>query len=435
MRVAMICQPRDRLVSSERLSGSVGIVAAELAKVLGDVDLTLYIGTEGGSAERTIGPGSHPVVLVPAGSNRVEQARELLSSLLPGFPPHFTSPAYHRGYFDGVATSIAREPPDIVHLNTSFQHATRLRAAAPAARIVLHLHDPHPAGLATAATSTALEAVDAVVTCSDSVSRRMRDAFPPHAGKVVTIGNGVDPAAFAGGPGGEAAPGRLLFVGRISPEKGVHVLAEAFNRVVAVLPEATLDLVGKPGFLPAAILRLIADDALLRDLAAFYGRDPITGLARQVLLAASSYRRAVEHRLSPAARQATRFLGAVPHERMPEVYAASAVAVVPSVWPEPFGLPVVEAMAAGRPVVASRVGGIPELVAHGETGLLVEPDDPEALAAALLTLLQDPGRGQAMGVAGRRHAAERWSWQRAAERLRRVYASLLRGDTVLRRAG
>src|SRR4051812_42303413 len=147
MRVAMICQPRDRLVSAERLSGSVGIVAAELAKTLGDdVDLTLYVGTDGGAAERTTGPGGRPVVLVPAGGKRVEQARELLSGLLPGLPPHFAAPAYHRGYFDAVATSIAREPPDIVHLNTSFQHATRLRAAAPAARIVLHLHDPHPAG-------------------------------------------------------------------------------------------------------------------------------------------------------------------------------------------------------------------------------------------------------------------------------------------------
>ena len=95
---------------------------------------------------------------------------------------------------------------------------------------------------------------------------------------------------------------------------------------------------------------------------------------------------------------------------------------------EPFGLPVVEAMAAGRPVVASRAGGIPELVADGRTGLLVEPGDPLALADALLTLLADPERARAMGAAGRKDAVAHWTWQRAADRLCAVYGSLAAGS-------
>jgi glycosyltransferase involved in cell wall biosynthesis len=101
------------------------------------------------------------------------------------------------------------------------------------------------------------------------------------------------------------------------------------------------------------------------------------------------------------------------------------IVVAPSVIQEPFGLPVVEAMAAGRPVVASRVGGIPELVAHGRTGLLVEPAEPAALADALLSLLGAPERCRAMGAAGRQDVTAHWSWQLAAHRLRAVYVSLV----------
>jgi glycosyltransferase involved in cell wall biosynthesis len=85
-------------------------------------------------------------------------------------------------------------------------------------------------------------------------------------------------------------------------------------------------------------------------------------------------------------------------------------------------------MAAGRPVVASRVGGIPELVAHERTGLLVEPADPTALADALLSLLRAPERCLAMGAAGRLDVSARWTWQLAAERLQLVYRSVMAGS-------
>jgi glycosyltransferase involved in cell wall biosynthesis len=429
MRVAMICTPHERLLPTGRLSGSVGIVASALAEALDPaVELTLYAGSDAPEVQRVVGPGGHPLVLVPAPGKRLHQGRDLLSGLLPRLPPHFTEASFHRDYFERVAALLRDDPPDIVHLQTFLQHAPLLRAAAGDAQLVLHLHDPHPAGLEPQAARQDLMALDAVVTCSGFVSRRIAAAFPDHAAKVTTIGNGVDSAGFAGEPGGEAQPPRLLFAGRLSPEKGVHVLAEAFDRVAAQRPEVSLDLVGKPGYLPASVLRLMGPDPKLKTLAAFYGDNPATGFARQVLSSQTSYRRSIERRLAPSARPRVRFLEHVPHERMPRVYAESAIIVVPSVWEEPFGLPVVEAMAAARPVVASRAGGMPELVAEGETGLLVEPDEPAALADALLTLLDDPQRRRAMGRAGRRRAVQRWSWQHAAERLGRVYARLMRLD-------
>jgi glycosyltransferase involved in cell wall biosynthesis len=97
--------------------------------------------------------------------------------------------------------------------------------------------------------------------------------------------------------------------------------------------------------------------------------------------------------------------------------ADADVCAVPSVWEEAFGLAVVEAMAQGKPVVASRVGGIPELVRDGVDGLLVPPGRPEALARALAQLLADPLRARRMGRAARKAVRGRFGLE---EKLRRV---------------
>lgn len=427
MRVAMVCQPQDRLLADGMLSGSAGIVAAELARHLGaGIELTVYIGADATPPEGARAAGGHQVVQIPVAGKQIEQGRELLSGLLPGLPAHSVSPAFHRRYYERAAELIRRQQPDLVHLHTYLQHAPTLRAVG--APVVLHLHHPHPLGLAPQAADRALQAVDAVVTCSAHLAQRMESHFPTHAAKMSMIGNGVDPDFFAGqsDPSADLAP-RLLYVGRISPEKGVHVLARAFNRVVERWPSAQLDLVGRPGYLPASILRQFGRDARIQRLHELYGRDPITGVIRQVIFSRTSYRRRIERLLSARARHGVSFLGAVAYGGMPQLYAASRIVVTPSVIPEPFGLPVVEAMAAGRPVVASRAGGIPELIQDGRTGLLVEPDDPETLADALLALLADPERCRSMGAAGREEAAAHWTWRLAAERLRAVYASLMAG--------
>src|SRR4029077_871725 len=112
-----------------------------------------------------------------------------------------------------------------------------------------------------------------------------------------------------------------------------------------------------------------------------------------------------------------------------QLYSHAAAFVCPSVY-EPFGITNLEAMACGRPVVATAVGGIVEVVVDGETGVLVPveflpdepmtPADPDRLALALATaingLLADPARATAMGVAGRRRAVERFSWSAIADR-------------------
>jgi glycosyltransferase involved in cell wall biosynthesis len=95
--------------------------------------------------------------------------------------------------------------------------------------------------------------------------------------------------------------------------------------------------------------------------------------------------------------------------------------VFPSVWHEPFGIPLIEAMAAGLPVITTRGGAASEIVVDGETGLLVERGDVGSLVSALCTLLRDPDLRRQMGRAGRERAARLFTWNHAVAKLDRLY--------------
>jgi len=167
------------------------------------------------------------------------------------------------------------------------------------------------------------------------------------ATKVEVIPSGVDLPPEVGE---EASPPEVLYAGRLSPEKGVEELVEAARG---------LNLV-------------VAGDGPLRSRV-------------------------------PQAR------GFLPHDELQHLYARAAVVACPS-RREGFGVACLEAMAHGRPVVATDVGGLRDLVVDGETGLVVPARDPAALRAALDRLLADPALRRRLGSAGRRRAQERFSW-------------------------
>lgn len=117
------------------------------------------------------------------------------------------------------------------------------------------------------------------------------------------------------------------------------------------------------------------------------------------------------------------FLGWVPNTDLPPYYRAAAVSVIPSLE-EGFGIPAAEAMGCQTPVVASDAGGLPEVVEHGVTGLIVPRGDATALAAAIGSLLADPLKRRQMGRAGRERALRLFDWDRTAEQLERIYAEV-----------
>jgi glycosyltransferase involved in cell wall biosynthesis len=116
--------------------------------------------------------------------------------------------------------------------------------------------------------------------------------------------------------------------------------------------------------------------------------------------------------------------GFVPHDELGPLYDRAAVVAVPS-RREGFGVVCAEAMAHGRPVVASRVGGLLDLVVHEETGLLVPPRDVEALRAALTRLLDDRELRERMGMKARERIKEHFSWDRVTELTVNAYEEAL----------
>ncbi len=318
--------------------------------------------------------------------------------------PFFAGPFFHPVYFRAVARDVARLRPDLVTVHNFSQLLPALRRRAPESRRVLQMHCDWLADLARPMIARRLQRADLVLGCSDHVTRRVRERFP--GVRAETRYNGVDVERFE--PARERPPRTILFTGRLGPDKGVHVLCDAFRLVRQRVPDATLELVGPEAPVAREMQVELSDDPRVRALDRFYG---------------GSYRVELERRLGDDL-PAVMFTGRVPAADMPAVYARGTVAVLPSLE-EAFGLPLVEAMASGLPTVATRIGGMPELLVDGETGLLVAPDDAAALADALVRLLTDPALASRLGAGGRARAVERFSWDVVAERALSLYLPLI----------
>jgi glycosyltransferase involved in cell wall biosynthesis len=226
-----------------------------------------------------------------------------------------------------------------------------------------------------------------ISTCSDEVAELEALGMPP--GRASTIPCGVDAETFRPLPPPEGPqPPRLLVLGRLVERKGVGNVIEA----LAQLPGVRLQIAGGPA----------------RDL---LGADP------EVLRLRRLARRA-------GVADRVELLGAVGREQVPALMAAADV-VVAVPWYEPFGIVPVEAMACGRPVVGSAVGGLLDTVLPGVTGELVPPRRPDLLAPVLRELLADPVRRRRYGVAGRRRALEVYQWRQVVAATEEVYASVL----------
>jgi glycosyltransferase involved in cell wall biosynthesis len=296
-----------------------------------------------------------------------------------------------------------------VHVFNFSQFLPVLRRFNPGARIGLHMQCDWLKQLDPSWTGKRLGAADLLLGCSDFVAEGIRHAHPQYADRCLTLYNGADVGRFSQtGPRADGRPDskRILFVGRVSPEKGVHVLMRAFRRVLEHHPDAQLDVVGPTGAAPPEYIVSLSDDPEVRNLSAFYLRD---------------YDELLREETPPAVAGSVKRTGDLPYGELVDRYRQSDIFVFPSVWHEPFGMPNVEAMACGLPVVATRGGGIPEIVADGETGFLVDRGDPDQLADALIRLLDDPPLRREMGEAGRRRARERFSWERIAADLLSVY--------------
>ena len=427
MKIAILNQPQDPVVADEEQRGSVAIVNWELARRLAERhEVTVYApgSRTQPTAERWRGID---IRRTRFSAKYLHKAVQLVAGRFKGRYPYAFSPLYHREYYAQVARDLRRRPVDVVHIPVQVQLGDLFKRAVPGAKLVLHVHQDELAHVDYDFLRGHLARFDSVVTVSDFVTARAQQRFPELAGRMHTIGNGVDIARFHPQMPAEGIrrPSRVLFVGRIAPDKGVHLLVHAFDTLARERGDLELTLVGKAGMMPFDVLGvLLKDDPALGSLRAFYGQSPMGWLKKEVLGQRDSYLAHLRALLTPESAPRAHFRGTVSLEELTRLYREADLLVLPSIWQESYGLPIAEAMASGVPVVASRCGGVPELVEEGVTGRLVPRLDLDALVCTMREMLQDPHRLRQMGQAARLRAERVLTWERSSQRLERAYVGV-----------
>lgn len=283
--------------------------------------------------------------------------------------------------------------PDIVHFNFTdpsiFFH-WQTQAAHPAKTIVsIRLAVPSaPANEQTLLGQTFRNA-DWITTNSRAMLADVHQAVPETINYSSTIYNGLeapemmpDHITFQ--------PLHLLAIGRVVPEKGFDIALEAMPEILAKRPDARLTIAGDG-----------PEKAQLEKQVEALG-----------------------------IQSAVNFTGWVTPEKVYELINEASMVVVPSRWREAFGLVALQAAQMARPVVASNVGGLPEVIADGQTGFIIEKENATELARAVLQLTESPEQSARMGIAGRERAKEMFNWDKHIDEYEQLYQRLLRSAEV-----
>jgi glycosyltransferase involved in cell wall biosynthesis len=325
--------------------------------------------------------------------------------------PIFNSRYWYRQFIGEVVSDPVLQTCDIAHIMNISQFVPFVRARAPRTRIVLHMHSQWLEQLDAAVIGPRIAASDLVLGVSDFIAAGVRRRFAALARQCSHIYNGVDLAQFARPAGLRPKPKQLLYVGRLAPEKGIHILLDAFRIVLAHHPDAHLQLIGQERVFPLEAL--------------FPGCDDPHVLAVEAYFRPGAYAEYLRAKVAEFPSGSISFLNqGLRFSELPPHYHAASIFVFPSVCEESFGMPLVEAMASATSVVATRGGAFPEIVEDRRTGLLVERSDVRGLADAILDLLSNCDRRGAMAQAGFERASRTFSWDRITEDLVEKYERL-----------
>lgn len=277
--------------------------------------------------------------------------------------------------------------PDILHLHTNHPGAFYFLKLRQALRLptVFTTHNPvAPNGLGGDLLLRVLQVADQVAANSRSLFEDTTRFYPPAREKIQVVPNSllnpnISRSSF------QLSEPVFFFAARLVPEKGGQDLLHAFASILPDFPRARLVIAGDG-----------VDKPVMEQLAGSLA------LGNQV-----------------------EFLGWVQPEQIYFHINQASVVLMPSREPETFGLVALQGMQMARPVIASHVRGLNELVRHGETGLLVEPGNPASLADAMRQLLEMPELAEQMGLAGLQLAETAYGWENCVGRYEEIYTSLL----------
>lgn len=325
--------------------------------------------------------------------------------------PLISSSLWFRHFIGEVISDLSRRGCDIVHIMNMSQFVPLIRARLPKIRIVLHMACQWLEHLDAAMIEQRISAADLVLGCSDFIAAGVRRRFPSLAQRCRHIYNGADITRFARPPGVRPKPKQLLYVGRLAPEKGVHILLDALQTVLAHHPDANLELIGRETIVPREALFPICDDPHVLQIDPYFR----PGVYGELLRAKLSK--------LPAGSVSLLNTG-IESNKLVSHYHSASIFTFAAVCNDASPLTTYEAAASGLPIVSTLSGGIPEIVEDGRSGLLVERSDPQATAEAILQLLSNPDQRNAMSQAAFERASTMFSWNRIAEDLLQEYERL-----------
>lgn len=273
--------------------------------------------------------------------------------------------------------------PDVIHMNTTqpsiFYHVHTVKSCDRPTLVTIHspptfVKGPH------SLYGRLVRDARLVTAVSDATRRALVEAVPDIEERTITLYNGLTPPGLTPTPP-PFEPIHIVCAGRLVREKGFDVALQAFRSFLESHPDALMTIAGDG-----------ADRIELEEFAADIG---VAG--------------------------SVTFRGWVEREAIPSLMNSATMVMVPSRWQEPFGLVALQASQVARPVIATRVGGLPEVVADLQTGLVVEPEDPGALLHAMRKLSENRDLARRLGEQGRERAIEQFTMAGCADRYDAVY--------------
>lgn len=322
--------------------------------------------------------------------------------------------AHHRpnikssSYLEQVSEQLQTIQPDLIQIENRPKFVPILKKTNPGSKLILFLHSTHyisPKQIKHTELSDCLKDTDLIFTNSRYLKKVIASGFPQYENKIQIIYPGVDPKQFISR---WTARGKIrstkvkkelrlknrqviMYAGRLIEQKGVHLILKAMPRLIAKHPKALLLIVGS----------------------SYYSRDAKTSYVRNL------------YALAKKTAGHVKFVPFIPYEKIPELYCAADVVVVPSVKEEAFGLVNVEAMASGIPVIASNVGGIKEVVKHKSTGFLIDSNKAQRQLVKQISLLfSNKKLCKQMGENAVKTVCAQFTWHHTAMRILSAYSQL-----------
>lgn len=303
-----------------------------------------------------------------------------------------------KAYLSQVIQKVKDRKFDMIQIDNRPKFVPAIRREFPHTPISVFLHSAtfiSPPMTSISQANNDLKGADLLIGNSLSLQQHLKKKFPKHSRKVHFVHLGVDLDQFhpSSRKNSGTRPFTVIFAGRLIPKKGIPIIIRAMRKVRQSIPSARLVIAGGTG--------------------------------------KSEYKGYLK-KLSVSLGVPTTFKGYVLRSKMPAFYASGDCFVCPSQGHEAFGLVNVEAMASGVPVVASRNGGIPEIINHRHNGLLVtDYRNPEAFAKEIRAVATDREFAVKLASQAREDALKNFSWRKTTKKLEFIYASKVRTERTV----